>query len=121
MGRGDRGEPRTAVVCDGGGVDPRVTALSVAVIRLRNELAGFRAELPDRAIAEEELAGLAELVRELSAPGGRDEDTALGVARMRGRLLLVAAVVGSVRALSGALTELRRAVELFGGPPISDD
>jgi hypothetical protein len=120
MGRGDRGEPRTAVVCDGGGVDPRVTALSVAVIRLRNELADFRAELPDRAIAEEELAGLAELVGELSAPAGR-EDAALGVARMRGRLLLVAAVVGSVRALSGALTELRRAVELFGGPPISDD
>ncbi|MCZ4123853.1 DUF5955 family protein [Streptomyces sp. H39-S7] len=84
--------------------DPRVTALRLSVARVRRELAALRAELPDRAIAEDELGALAN-----AADAG-----ILEIDRMRHSLLLVAAVLGSVSALAVALAELRRAVDLFG-------
>lgn len=87
-----------------GADDPRVTALRVSVARVRRELAVLRAELPDRAIAEDELGALAN-----AADAG-----ILEIERMRHSLLLVAAALGSVSALAAALAELRRAVDLFG-------
>ena len=94
-----------AAVYDGGRVDPKVETLRAAVARLHRELAGYRAELPDRSIAEEELAVL-------------DAVTAAGVPeaeRLRRSLLVVAGALGSVSALGSALTEVRCAIELFGG------
>lgn len=84
--------------------DPRVTALRLSVARVRRELAALRSELPDRAIAEDELGALAN-----AADVG-----ILEIDRMRHSLLLVAAALGSVSALTVALAELRRAVDLFG-------
>ncbi|MFG3349837.1 DUF5955 family protein [Streptomyces sp. NPDC048018] len=86
------------------GVDPRVAELRAAVSRLRRELAGHRRELADRGIAEDELAAL-----DAMATSGAPE-----VWRLRRSLLLVAGAVGSVSALAEGLTEVRRAVELFG-------
>ena len=86
--------------------DPRVAGLRTAVARLRRELAAHPAEFPDRAIAEDELAALAAMVAY-----GTPE-----VPRLRSSLLLVAAAIGSVSALSRGLTEVRNAVELFGEP-----
>jgi hypothetical protein len=79
----------------------------MAVSRLRRELASHPAELPDRGIAEDELAALDAMVRT-----GPPE-----VPRLRRSLLLVAGAVGSVSALGAALGEVRNAVELFGDPP----
>ncbi|MFJ9175391.1 DUF5955 family protein [Streptomyces sp. NPDC102360] len=87
--------------------DPRVDELRTAVSRLRRELAAHPVEFPDRGIAEDELAAL-----DAMAGGGRPE-----VPRLRRSLLLVAGAIGSVSALSAALTQVRGAVELFGGPP----
>ncbi|MTE21562.1 hypothetical protein F0L17_21090 [Streptomyces sp. TRM43335] len=87
--------------------DPRVLGLRRAITRLHRELAGYRARLADRQIAEEELAAVETMARE-----GVPE-----VARLRGSLLLIAGAIGSVSALSEALTEVRKAVELFGAPP----
>ncbi|WP_344324446.1 DUF5955 family protein [Streptomyces macrosporus] len=86
--------------------DPRVVELHRAVTRLRRELAGYRACLADRAIAEEELAAVDAMVR-----AGEPE-----VARLRHSLLLIAGAIGSVSALAEALGEVRNAVELFGRP-----
>ncbi|MCX4830271.1 DUF5955 family protein [Streptomyces sp. NBC_01016] len=91
----------------GSDVDPRVDELRTAVSRLRRELAAHPVEFPDRGIAEDELAAL-----DAMAGGGRPE-----VPRLRRSLLLVAGAIGSVSALSAALTQVRGAVELFGGPP----
>ncbi|WP_418959892.1 DUF5955 family protein [Streptomyces tritici] len=91
----------------GGGQDPRVPALRAAVSRLRRELAGYPVEFADRGIAEDELAAM-----DAMAVGGVPE-----IRRLRRSLLLVAGSVGSVSALSGALTAVRDAVELFGEPP----
>ncbi|MFJ8952667.1 DUF5955 family protein [Streptomyces sp. NPDC102381] len=91
----------------GNDVDPRVDELRTAVSRLRRELAAHPVEFPDRGIAEDELAAL-----DAMAGGGRPE-----VPRLRRSLLLVAGAIGSVSALSAALTQVRGAVELFGGPP----
>ncbi|MZD07488.1 hypothetical protein GTW43_20725 [Streptomyces sp. SID5785] len=87
--------------------DPRVAELRSAVSRLRRELAGYAVEFPDRGIAEDELAALDAMAR-----GGAPE-----VPRLRRSLLLVAGAVGSVSALAPALSQVRGAVELFGGPP----
>jgi len=87
--------------------DPRVIELRRAVSRLRRELAGYRAQLADREIAEDELAAVDTMVRE-----GAPE-----VTRLRRSLLLVAGAIGSVSALAEALAEVRNAVELFGEPP----
>ncbi|WP_101257018.1 DUF5955 family protein [Streptomyces barkulensis] len=86
--------------------DPRVIALRRAVSRLHRELAGYRAQLADRQIAEEELAAMEAALR-----AGAPE-----VGGLRHSLLLIAGAVGSVSALSGALAEVCKAVELFGAP-----
>ncbi|WP_310434272.1 DUF5955 family protein [Streptomyces sp. 3330] len=87
--------------------DPRVTGLRTAVSRLRRELATYPAEFPDRAIAEDELAALAAMVTH-----GTPE-----APRLRRSLLLIAGSIGSVSALARSLSEVRRAVELFGETP----
>ncbi|PAZ16850.1 hypothetical protein CLM62_05915 [Streptomyces sp. SA15] len=87
--------------------DPRVAELRTAVSRLRRELAAHPAEFHDRVIAEDELAALAAMTT----------DGAPEVARLRRSLLLIAGAIGSVSALAGGLSEVRRAVELFGEPP----
>ncbi|MET7691789.1 DUF5955 family protein [Streptomyces sp. NPDC005483] len=86
--------------------DQRVAELRTAVSRLRRELAAHPAEFPDRGIAEDELAALAAM-----AIDGTPE-----VPRLRRSLLLIAGAIGSVSALSRGLTDVRRAVELFGEP-----
>lgn len=92
------------------GEDPKVAELRTAVSRLRRALAGHPAEFPDRGIAEEELAAL-----DAMAAGGVPE-----IPRLRRSLLLVAGAIGSVSALSAALTAVRGAVELLGeNPPAS--
>lgn len=88
----------------GDGEDPRVTELRAAVSRLRRELAGHPAELPDRGVAEDELASLHAM-----ALSGVPE-----IMRLRRSLLLVAGSIGSVSALAGAMTQVRNAVDLFG-------
>ncbi|MGW0498064.1 DUF5955 family protein [Streptomyces sp. NPDC003007] len=87
----------------GGDEDPRVTELSCAVSRLRRRLAAHPGDFADRSIAEEELAAL--------AADGLPE-----IRRLRRSLLLIVGAIGSVSALSAELTEVRRAVDLFGGP-----
>lgn len=87
--------------------DPRVERLRQAVARLRRELAGHPADLPDRAAAEDELAVLDAMVS-----AGFPE-----VPRLRHSLLLVAGAVGSVSALAAALREVRTAVDAFVHPP----
>ncbi|AJE43180.1 DUF5955 family protein [Streptomyces nodosus] len=84
--------------------DPRAVGLWTTVSRLRRELAAHPGELPDRAIAEEELAALAEM----ALSGGPE------IPRLHRSLLLVAGAIGSVSALAGGLADVRRAVELFG-------
>ncbi|MER7931486.1 DUF5955 family protein [Streptomyces sp. NPDC048409] len=91
----------------GGDEDPRVAGLRTAVSRLRRELAAHPAEFTDRAIAEDELAALAAM-----ATGGLPE-----IPRLRRSLLLIAGAIGSVSALSRGLSEVRRAVDLFGETP----
>ncbi|MFJ5222290.1 DUF5955 family protein [Streptomyces sp. NPDC088400] len=89
------------------GQDPRVAELHAAVSRLRRELAGHPAEFRDRAIAEDELAALAAMVK-----SGTPE-----IARMRRSLLLIVGSIGSVSALGPALMGVRSAVDLFGDVP----
>ncbi|MFI7102685.1 DUF5955 family protein [Streptomyces sp. NPDC050161] len=91
----------------GGEGDPRVRELRGAVSRLRRQLAVLPAELPDRAVADEELAALYAMVSD-----GLPE-----VPRLRRSLLLIAGAVGSVSALSPALTEVREGIDRFGGLP----
>ncbi|GAA3984885.1 DUF5955 family protein [Streptomyces marokkonensis] len=87
--------------------DVRVVALRTAVSRLRRQLALLPAEFPDRVIAEDELADLAAMTDH-----GVPE-----VPRLHRSLLLIVGAIGSVSALSRGLTDVRHAVELFGGPP----
>ncbi|MFF8841584.1 DUF5955 family protein [Streptomyces sp. NPDC015127] len=91
----------------GSGEDPRATRLRAAVAQLRRELAGYRAEFGDRAIAEDELAVLAAMI----AAGDPE------IPRMRRSLLLIAGAIGSVSALSPALMQVRNAVDTFGDVP----
>ena len=91
----------------GGDEDLRVAELRTAVSRLRRELAAHPAEFPDRAIAEEELATLAAMTID-----GTPE-----IPRLRRSLLLIAGAIGSVSALARGLSDVRRAVDLFGEPP----
>ncbi|MDI3405304.1 DUF5955 family protein [Streptomyces cavernicola] len=97
---------RRSAVDSGGDMDPKVERLRSAVSRLRRELAAYPAEFPDRGIAEDELAALAAM-----AAHGTPE-----VPRLRRSLLLIAGSCGSVSALTGALTDVREAVDVFGGP-----
>jgi hypothetical protein len=89
--------------------------LRAAVGRLRRELTAHRPLLPDRAVAQDELAALA---------GQADNaDRALGLLdpeRMRHSLLLVAAALGSVSALTEPLDALRQAVEQLAPPRPQD-
>ncbi|MFE6689245.1 DUF5955 family protein [Streptomyces sp. NPDC057743] len=87
--------------------DPRVRELRTAVARLRRQLAALPGELPDRPAADEELAALDAMVSH-----GRPE-----VARLRRSLLLIAGAVGSVSALSPALSEVRERIDRFGRLP----
>ncbi|MFJ8673727.1 DUF5955 family protein [Streptomyces sp. NPDC093589] len=87
--------------------DPRVTELRGAVARLRRQLAVLRGELPDRVAADDELAALDAMVSH-----GLPE-----VPRLRRSLLLIAGAVGSVSALSPALTEVREGIDRFGELP----
>lgn len=90
----------------GGDEDPRATELRSAVARLRRRLAAHPGEFADRTIAEEELAALDAMVAD-----GTPE-----IPRLCRSLLLIAGAIGSVSALSPELAEVRRAVDLFGGP-----
>ncbi|MFJ6749052.1 DUF5955 family protein [Streptomyces sp. NPDC091266] len=87
--------------------DPRVTELRGAVARLRRQLAVLPGELPDRVAADDELAALDAMVSH-----GLPE-----VPRLRRSLLLIAGAVGSVSALSPALTEVREGIDRFGELP----
>lgn len=89
------------------GEDPRIAELRRAVAQLRRELAEYPVELSDRKAADDELAALGQLV-----DSGSPE-----ISRLRASLLLIAGAVGSVSALASALSEVRKAVELFSGPP----
>jgi hypothetical protein len=91
------------VRCDGR-PDPRLVALRAAVTRLHRELYGHRADLPDRAVADEELAALAARLTAASAPE---------VSGLQYSLLVIAGALGSVTALGDALAEVRDAVERF--------
>jgi hypothetical protein len=79
----------------GGGV-----ALRAAVARVERDLAAYRAVLPDRAVAEDELAELARQSAGTPAPE-----------QLRHSLLLIASALGSVSALTAPLAVLREAVE----------
>jgi hypothetical protein len=89
------------------GSAPGAAGLLGAVLRLRSELAAHRTPLPDRAVAEDELDALGRQAVSSSAP---DTES------LRHSLLLVASALGSVSALSAALTELRAAVEEMALP-----
>ncbi|MFF0162229.1 DUF5955 family protein [Streptomyces sp. NPDC005263] len=91
----------------GGDEDLTVAGLRAAVSRLRRELAAYPAEFPDRAIAEDELAALAAMTID-----GTPE-----IPCLRRSLLLIAGAIGSMSALAPWLSEVRRAVDLFGEPP----
>ncbi|MFC4496292.1 DUF5955 family protein [Streptomyces ovatisporus] len=105
MVRSDAVGQRSATVTDSG-EDPRVAGLSKAVSRLRSELDAYPVQLRDRHAAEDALDAVDALV----AAGAPTADA------LRQSLLLIVAAVGSVSALSEAMTSLRQAVELFGEP-----
>lgn len=84
--------------------DPRVAGLRAAVGRLGRELADYPAVLPDRRVAEEELALL-----DVHAASGT-----LSVPRLRESLLVVTGALGSVSALSAPLSRVHHAIDLFG-------
>ncbi len=88
------------------GEDPRVTELRAAVGRLRRELAGYRVQLSDRPVAEDEL----DVLDAQTASGGPS------VPRLRRSLLVIAGALGSVSALAEPLAQVRRAIDLFGPP-----
>ncbi|MGW0586095.1 DUF5955 family protein, partial [Streptomyces sp. NPDC002920] len=74
--------------------------------------AAHPAEFPDRDIAEEELAALDAMALDAMALGGAPE-----IPHLRRSLLLIAGAIGSVSALARGLSQVREAVDLFGGPP----
>jgi hypothetical protein len=82
-----------------------------AVARLRRELAAYRPLLPDRTVAEDELDALTGQAATAEPPGA-----ALDTERLRYSLLLVAAALGSVSALTAPLDDLREAVEILAPP-----
>jgi hypothetical protein len=87
--------------------------LQEAVARLRRELASYRPLLPDREVAEDELAALAGQAG-AAVVAGRAPDTE----GLRHSLLLVAAALGSVSALTAPLDALREAVEALAPPSV---
>jgi hypothetical protein len=95
------GEPRLGVLAV---EDPRVAALRSAVGRLGRELAAYPHRLPERQVAQEELAAL----------DARAASGTLSVAGLRASLLVVAGALGSVSALSASLAQVHQAIDLFG-------
>ncbi|WNI18566.1 DUF5955 family protein [Actinacidiphila sp. ITFR-21] len=97
----------------GGGGAPggAVAGLHDAVAWLRRELAAYRPLLPDRAVAEDELDELAVQAAAAGRAGMLPETE-----RLRHSLLLVAAALGSVSALTAPLDALRQAVEILAPP-----
>lgn len=93
--------------------------LRAAVGGLRRELTAHRPLLPDRAVAEDQLDALADHADQADRRGRAGQ--ALGLPeseRMRHSLLLVAAALGSVSALTEPLDALREAVELLAPPRV---
>jgi hypothetical protein len=88
-----------------------VASLHRAVARLRRELTAYRRLLPDRAVAEAELEALDRHAAAVGETPGR-----LDTERLRHSLLLVAAALGSVSALTAPLIEVRDAVEELAPP-----
>jgi uncharacterized protein DUF5955 len=86
-------------------------ALRTAVVRLHVELAEYRRLLPDRAVAEDELAALAR-----QAELAEESLTLVDTERLRHCLLLLAAALGSVSALAVPLNAVREAVEALAPP-----
>lgn len=84
--------------------DPRVAELRTAVARLCRELAAYPFLLPERHMAQEELALL----------DARAADGTLSVPGLRASLLVVAGALGSVSSLGAALGQVRGAIDLFG-------
>lgn len=86
-------------------------ALLSAVARLRGELADYRPLLPDRDVAEDELAALAH-----QAGLAEASPALVDTERLRRSLLLVVAAIGSVSALAVPLDAVREAVETLAPP-----
>jgi hypothetical protein len=101
----------TARPCRDSGPRSVHAGLYGAVGRLRRELTAYRPLLPDRAVAEDELDALAEQVAEAELAADP-----LDTERLRHSLLLVAAALGSVSALTAPLDALREAVETLAPP-----
>jgi len=97
--------------CGDGGPGSARAGLPGAVDRLRRELAAYRPLLPDRTVAEDELDALAGQAAAAELPGA-----ALDTEGLRHSLLLVAAALGSVSALTTPLDDLREAVETLAPP-----
>jgi hypothetical protein len=87
------------------------TGLRGAAARLRRELAAYRPLLPDRSVAEDELDALTAQIAAAELT-----DAPLDTERLRHSLLLVAAALGSVSALTAPLDALREAVETVAPP-----
>lgn len=94
----------------GAAARPGAAQLRAAVARVQRELAAYPPALPDRAVAEDELDELARRALSPTPPGPRDTEP------LRHSLLLVAAALGSVSALSDPLADLRQAVEALLPP-----
>lgn len=84
-----------------------------AVARMRQELAAYPRELPDRGVAQDELDELDALARRAPVVGPQGLPDIEG---LRHALLLVAAALGSVSALAEPLAALRQAVEEMAPP-----
>ncbi len=91
--------------------DDAAVAVQRAVDRLRHELAAYRPLLPDRAVAEDELDALAAQAATVMASGAPPDTE-----RVHHSLLLVAAALGSVSALTEPLGDVRQAVEALAKP-----
>ncbi|WP_194444229.1 DUF5955 family protein [Streptomyces calidiresistens] len=97
------GETRTGRGDPVAGEEPRLLALRLAVAGMRTALAGYRAPLTDRGVAERELERLEAVAR---SPRPHPDELGRG-------LLMVVGAVGSVRVLAAPVAELRAAVEPF--------
>ncbi|MBA0052131.1 hypothetical protein E0L36_14850 [Streptomyces sp. AJS327] len=80
--------------------------LREAVAQLQRELEEYPADLRDRGVAEEALGKLDAAAREREP----------SVPKLQRSLLLIAATVGSVSALTAGLHALRAAVDRFSAP-----
>lgn len=104
----DRSGTAARAAADGapGGAGGPGAGLRTAVARLRAELSAYRPQLPDRAVAEDELAAL-----DRQAAAADEAPGLVDVEHLRHSLLLVAAALGSVSALAAPVNAVREAVE----------